>query len=498
MMCTRSRAHTLCNFSKLKLALFAVTCTACADVIGIPSDRRVGEDGAIYAAGECSGTINLRFITDHSGAFKSELTSYRQAEYDLIRKINEAGGVGGCPIQYEEVDTAYDTALGAEAFNTWRSDPSWPGVAAVFLFNSDDAVRLSPDAAADKKVVLSGSYNAYLASPQPVDITVSVQEVGPAPSFVEAELPTSIKTDGYPYNFFVGTDYSTAARIAMYFIKLSGGQRVGFAHCVVSAAAYCTGPLPAARTYAKDIGLPIGRALTLELDEEQSVYDSKVLQFFKEEQEHAVAYPDYQMVDWLWAGNSTTSVVQLAKALANAKAALASDGMPSIEGVHIIANIWGFDESSYEQCGAACAEVLHGVMAFRAYGDTTGGVPAMPEVMSLYDESRTLAGDSEAALAGLLRSDVRYVQGYVEMQMFKQAAELVVQAGKAVNGENLKAAFETFHLVDTGGLSDGISYTPTDHRPQAGVSIYHFDTEGQLVRESALGRIELKPEWLGW
>jgi len=48
------------------------------------------------------------------------------------------------------------------------------------------------------------------------------------------------------------------------------------------------------------------------------------------------------------------------------------------------------------------------------------------------------------------------------MQMFKRAAELVVQAGQPVNGENLKAAFETFHLVDTGGLSDGISFTPTE------------------------------------
>jgi len=484
-------------FSKLKLAVFAVSCAACADVIGIPSDRQLAGDGQIYAAGTCSGTINLRFLTDHAGPFKSEATTYRQAEYDLIRQINDEGGIGGCPIEYKEVDTQYDATQGAQAFESWQKDASWPDVSAVFLFGSEDAVRLSPLAAADHKVVLTSSYNAYLASPQPVNISVPIPEVGPAPNFVEAELPTSIQTDGYPYNFFVGTDYSTVARIAMYFSKLAGSQRVGYAHCEATAMAFCTGPLPAARTYARDIGLAIGRDLVLELNEDQATYDSKVLQFFQEELQHANEQPEYQPVDWLWAGNATATVIQFAKALANAKAVL-KGSKPSIDNVHIIANSWGFDESLYENCGPDCAEYVHGIMAFRAYGDMTGGVPAMPELMSLFDESRTRADASETASADLLRSDVRYVQGYAEMQLFKRAAESVVQAGKAVNGDNLKEAFETFKLADTGGLSDGITYTPTDHRPQAGVSIYHFDTGGQLVRESTPGKIELKPEWLGW
>lgn len=296
----------------------------------------------------------------------------------------------------------------------------------------------------------------------------------------------------------------------MFHVKQQGGKRVGFAHCTLLGAGFCTGPLPAARTYAKSLNLGIGRDLALELAGDDANYRAKVQSYFEAEQQRAASIPGYEMVDWLWAGNSTRTVILLAKELAAVKADLEGNGKPPIPKVQIIVNNYGFDERVFANCGAPCTEVIHGLMPFTAYGDVTRGSTEMANVTTLHDKWRARevaaaiadagssdAGDGGAIVAANYRN-VRYVQGYVAAMMYRVAAERAIASGKQITGETIKESLETFRRMDTGGLSDRLTFTATDHRPQANESIYKFDKDGVLVYEPPDRNVVLEQTWLGW
>ena len=79
---------------------------------------------------------------------------------------------------------------------------------------------------------------------------------------------------GAPFNFFAGTDYSTQIRIAMRFVQDKGGHKVAFAYCTGST--FCTEPIPAGKTFAKEINLAIGPDFNPELADNAQVIDDKM------------------------------------------------------------------------------------------------------------------------------------------------------------------------------------------------------------------------------
>jgi branched-chain amino acid transport system substrate-binding protein len=465
-----------------KALILLLVVTGCADILDIP-DRHLASES------RCSGRLRIKMLYDASGGTADVGLSWFKGSMDKIRETNETGGIRGCTIDAEAIDYGYATANASAAYDAWKAAPEWNDVVAILGWGSTDSLLLAPKVRDDKKPFISASYFGLLGAPLPVSHDENVPELSDA-TFTEVSFPRHFSSDGFAYNFFAGTDYSTGSRIAMFHINLQGGKRVGFFHC---SADYCTGPLAAAREYAKEQGLGLGRDLILELGDTQDTYNTKVLKYFQDEKAQATADPSYHIVDWVWGGNTTKTTAYMAKALAFAKAdpSLAALNL----NVQIIVNNWGFDEQLFGLCGPAlnnpCVDKVHGIMPFVAYGDTRAG--EMSAVTGLQDKWRARDGEQNVTAY----KNVRYVQGYVNVTLFIKAAEAVISSGKEVTGENIKDALETFTGVSTGGLTDPLTYSPSDHRPQSSESIYKIDKDGKLVLESQRP-IAMQQSWLGW
>ncbi|MFO0680278.1 MAG: hypothetical protein U0169_27390, partial [Polyangiaceae bacterium] len=233
-------------------------------------------------------------------------------------------------------------------------------------------------------------------------------------------------------------------------------------------------------------------------------------------------------VDWIWMGNTSKTTAYLAQAIDNLKTrkrppspddSLAVQTALAGLNLNVIVNNWGFDEMLFPSCGPmdatnGCVERVHGIMPFTAYGDVSRGSSEMPKVVALHDKWRARdarssdGGTGDGATIGVppdggslttpSYANVRYVQGYVSAMMFKVAVERVIASGKELTGPNVKEAFETFKQVDTGGLSDKLSFGPNDHRPQSTETLYKFNAAGKLVPEPPSRTISLDDKWLGW
>ncbi|WP_394821552.1 ABC transporter substrate-binding protein [Pendulispora albinea] len=467
---------------------------ACANILDIPSDRYVqggGQDGGDSLA-TCTGTLEVRILIDLSGPTRTLGAPYLAGEEDYFRELNEKGGIKGCRINFQHVDYQYKQDLARAAYESWKADPSWPRVVALFGYGTPDTLGLADQVKADQKPLFGGQH-ASLASPEPVSLAVSIPEINA--NFQEIAFSAEFKSIGYPYNFFAFTDYSTGARIAMFHIKALAGKRVGFFLC---SDAYCTGPGQAARVHAKRLGLEIGRVLTLEQSgQNQTAYNAAVLQYFQQEVNHKkLEDANYSIVDWVWGGNTTSTSAQMAIAIAYMKQQLATSN-PPVPDVQLILNNNGFSEDLFASCGQSCVNNVHGIVPYLPYGDTSRGSVEMGKLTELNDKWRAI-DDAEAGAPGPTHRNVRYVQGHVNAMLFKLGVEAVVAQRKPVTGENLKAALEAFNGVDTGGLTDKLSFTPKDHRPQSTESIYKIGSDGALVREPPDRTISLEDSWLGW
>jgi branched-chain amino acid transport system substrate-binding protein len=157
--------------------------------------------------------------------------------------------------------------------------------------------------------------------------------------------------------------------------------------------------------------------------------------------------------------------------------------------VKVIGNVYGFDESVFSRC-PSCIDRYLGIAPFAFYGDVTS--VGMEDVVEIHDRYRAQNGEDKA-----LYADVRYVQGYVSVLLFKIAVEQLVRDHRVVDGPNLKGMLERFQDVQTAGLTAPISFSPIDHRPNGTVSIYSINDFGKLRFEEQQA-IELRPEWVGW
>jgi branched-chain amino acid transport system substrate-binding protein len=159
-----------------------------------------------------------------------------------------------------------------------------------------------------------------------------------------------------------------------------------------------------------------------------------------------------------------------------------------------MSNVWGMDESMPPLCGPLnasnpCFDRVHVVLPFAAYGDTRAA--EMTKVLALHDKRRLADND------GSSYRNVRYVQGYTNVLLLKMAVEKILAENNAITGENIKAALETFSGKATAGLTNPLTFTSTDHRPQSGGTIYKFDVNGKLVLEFERN-IAMQGDWLGW
>jgi branched-chain amino acid transport system substrate-binding protein len=96
---------------------------------------------------------------------------------------------------------------------------------------------------------------------------------------------------------------------------------------------------------------------------------------------------------------------------------------------------WTMDSSTVMKMGEA-ADGFMGVMPYRYYYDTSAKSPMLEKIRALRPDYQSTA----------------YTQGFLTAMLFTEAAKRTLDAGKPLDGKNLKAALNTIKDFDTGGL----------------------------------------------
>ncbi|RYF68723.1 MAG: amino acid ABC transporter substrate-binding protein, partial [Comamonadaceae bacterium] len=95
---------------------------------------------------------------------------------------------------------------------------------------------------------------------------------------------------------------------------------------------------------------------------------------------------------------------------------------------------WTMDSSTVMKMGEA-GDGFMGVMPFRYYYDT--------EKAPMLEKIRALRPDYQSTA---------YIQGFLTAMLFTEAAKRTLDAGKPLDGKNLKASLNTIKDFDTGGI----------------------------------------------
>jgi len=260
----------------------------------------------------------------------------------------------------------------------------------------------------------------------------------------------------YPFNFFVAPTYSDQLRAWLEWVKKDWGTKPGKAKIAFMFGdnAYGRAPLAAGRAYAKDIGM--------------EVVDEEVLPPNFQDATSQLLTMKQKGVDYAYI-NVTTTGVRLV--LGDAKKLGLS--------IKFGSNPYGFSELLVAVAGPL-AEGVTGVMPDVPYGEP---VPEMKNVEAVHQKFRPTE-----------KGDTMYVRGYSYVLVWAEALRRADKAGQ-LNGPGIKAALETFKDFSTGGLTEPVTYTATDHRPTTTTAIYQVQS-GKLVK---IGQYTMprKPEWLG-
>jgi branched-chain amino acid transport system substrate-binding protein len=104
-----------------------------------------------------------------------------------------------------------------------------------------------------------------------------------------------------------------------------------------------------------------------------------------------------------------------------------------------------------------------GVMPFRYYYDTEGKSPMLEKIRQMRPEYQSTA----------------YTQGFLTAMLFTEAAKRTLDAGKELNGKNLKAALNSIENFDTGGII-GVPITIKGNSIPVG-RIYRADMKAQKM-----------------
>lgn len=503
------------------------------------------EKPAAEAPGVCEGTIAVKLLHDNSGPIKESGRSFWKGHVDFLREVNEKGGVRGCKFEFESYDYKYDPVEAVAQYNRWAAQADFTKVVALSTLGTGDTLQLAPLVAEDKKVLMGGSWAGALASPKQTSYEVPVPSINT--SFNEVTKTESLGSPGYPYNFFIGTDYSNSIRAAVDYIQreapAGANDRLGFAFC---SAAYCTAPLPAGRIYAKASGVALGRDLSIELSppvpaglspeaaesERQKMVDKLVRDYFVQEatqvKKAALAGGVYRPVTWMWIANTNPSAFRIGKALQAvreettlAKPGEDYDGSLSshFSGVKSISNPWGFDEFTIANCKGNkdtgvpakwCVENFLGVLPLAVYGGTAVGMPELQRVHNKWRQSDAALPESDplsdttTTATARTYQDVQYVKGYVSMLLLTRGLERIIDAkSKPITGESLKEVFEASGVpggtpISTDGLTPPLKYSPDDHRPQASVKVYKINAGGSFELIGQERTIVFPKDSLGW
>ncbi|MCB2189411.1 MAG: ABC transporter substrate-binding protein [Deltaproteobacteria bacterium] len=333
-----------------------------------------------------AGEIKVGGIFDITGATSAVGKDYASGAVAYAKFLNAKGGIDGDDIKLISNDYAYKIP---EAVNLYKQYKDVDRVFVIQGWGTGDTNALRPLINRDKIVFFSASYDGNLTDPK--------------------------KT---PYNFFIGTSYSTMIRLAVKFAKDQGAKKFVF---IYPDHPYGKNPIPAGKDYAKELGLEIGPDEIVDLRAIDAT--SQLLNMKKFEPEFA------------WIGGTTPSTAVILKDAAK-------QGIKT----KFMINCWGIDENLPKLAGEAAEGRAFGMLPVVPFGYD---VPGMKDAVAAADgKSYTL----------------HYIKSWVSMMVMEEGMKRAKKAGK-LNGPGLKAALETLKDFPTGGLTAPITYTDKDHRP---------------------------------
>lgn len=347
--------------------------------------------------------IKVGGIYDITGPTSDVGKDYGTGAVAAEKFINSKGGIAGDNIKLIPNDYAYKIP---EAVNLYKKYLSVDKVFVIQGWGTGDTNALKPLVNKDKVVFFSASYDGTLTNPKE-----------------------------NPYNFFIGTDYSTSIRAAVKFAKDQGAKKFVF---IYPDHPYGKNPIPAGQEYAKQAGLEIGPDQIVDLKAIDATSQLLAMKNFD---------PDFA-----WIGGTTASAAVIIKDAA--KLGLRTK---------FVINCWGFDENLAKLAGEAAEGRAFGMLPVAPFG---ADVPGMKDVV--------------ASAAGQPYT-LHYVKSWVSNLVMAEGLKRAKKAGK-LNGPGLKAALETIKDFDTGGLTAPITFTATDHRPNTTLAIYTVDKGGKMVK----------------
>ncbi|MCK4830974.1 ABC transporter substrate-binding protein [bacterium] len=370
------------------------------------------------------GIITVGGLFDLTGPTSDVGVDYHLGVTDAVRWINDHGGVNGKNIDLIDNDYGYDIKKAKGLYKRYINEHN---VQMIQGWGTGDTEALRADVNKDSVVFMSASYSAALTDP-----------------FYT------------PYNFFVGTDYSTSIRLAIKYIKsahhdISRPPKMIF---IYPDHPYGRAPIPAGKRMAAELGIKYGEDQLVSLGAKEAI---KQLTKVKE-----------YNPDWVWLGGTLNSCAVIIR----------DAGKIGLDTKFII-NTWGFDESLFDKAGDYANGRAYGVAPVAMWGDI---IPGMRDIMDAHRRYRS--GKTHT---------IHYVKGWLSMMVM---AEGIKRAGNDLTGPGIMDALDTLRDFNVGDLSAPITFTARDHKPNVKVTIYKIE-EGKCVRAADI-KMPRDSRFLGW
>jgi branched-chain amino acid transport system substrate-binding protein len=281
----------------------------------------------------------------------------------------------------------------------------------VLYVPEDTGYKVDASMAAFKKITSQHKVNLYYADSTGFSKTVN-PELERAGSMLMTGASFAKELNDpqkYPLQFMVGPDYTEMVGILLnYIAKTKPGAKIAL---VYSDTEFGRDPVEGTRVAAKKLNLN----LVSEIVTPPSSVDvsAEVIKLRR-------ADPDYTIFHG-YVLAPIPEFINQAKAM----------GMKSA----FMGTFWTMDNSTVMRMGDA-ADGFMGVMPYRYYYDTEGKSPMLEKIRQMRPEYQSTA----------------YTQGFLAAMLLTEAVKRTLDAGKPLDGKNLKAALNSIQNFDTGGL----------------------------------------------
>ncbi|NPA93653.1 MAG: ABC transporter substrate-binding protein [Chloroflexi bacterium] len=283
------------------------------------------------------------------------------------------------------------------------------GVVAFQGWGTGDTEALRSKIAADKIPFMSASYSANL---------LDIQKA--------------------PYNFLIGVTYSDQAIIAIQWAiqdwKAAGNEGMPKVALIHHDSPFGESPVADAQAFAQSQGVDF---MHIAMPKGATDYVAELAQIQKFGANYVIIHT---------VSSPAAVLVKDAK----------NQGL--MDKIKFINMNWCADEGFINLAGDA-AEGVYGTLPFTPPSDPVPGHEAPAQWLKEHGSSLDDKG-------------LHYVQGWWTMAVMTEGIRRVVEEGKPVTGENIKAALETIKDFDTGGVTAPITFTPESHRGSTALRIY--------------------------